>query len=116
MTVVVVEMQSSVVRTDSLVRLATLSVPGMQGPPGADGAGSNPPTIETPSGVINGQNLVFTIVGTPRDPADLRLLLNGIELQQSVTGDYTFSGTTITFNAGLAPVSGDRLIASYIEE
>ena len=125
MTTVVVERPTTIVRSDQTVRnisvvrqvtSVSVGIQGMQGPPGADGAGSSPPTVETPSGVVNGQNTVFTLSGTPRDEADLRVLLNGVELLRSVSGDYTFSGTTITFNAGLAPVSGDRLTASYIED
>lgn len=125
MTTVVVERPTTIVRSDRTVRAisvvrsvtsVSVGIQGMQGPPGADGLGANPPTVETPSGTINGQNTVFTLSGTPRDVADLRLLLNGIELLRSVSGDYTVSGMTIMFNAGLAPVSGDRLTASYIGE
>lgn len=105
-----------VVRTDLEVRAISVGFRGLQGPPGADADGANPPTVETPSGVINGQNTVFTLAGIPRSATDLRVLLNGVELLQSSIGDYTFSGSTITFNAGLAPISGDRLVASYIEE
>jgi hypothetical protein len=55
-------------------------------------------TPETPSGVINGINVTFTITNTPL----LALFLNGAYQTSGV--DYTITGTTITFTT--APVAG----------
>lgn len=63
---------------------------------------------ETPSGTINGSNLVFTLSQTP-DVGTENLFLNG--LLQKVTTDYTISGGTITFVT--APISGDIMICTF---
>ena len=55
-------------------------------------------TPETPSGVINGINVTFTITNTPL----LALFLNGAYQTSGV--DYTITGTTITFTT--PPVAG----------
>lgn len=58
----------------------------------------------TPTGTMNGTNLVFTI---PVVPAEMQLFYNGI--YQVETTDYTLTGTSITMT--VAPVSGDTLRA-----
>ena len=58
---------------------------------------------ETPGGVINGVNQVFTLAAAPSPAESLVLFLNGSRLQVGV--DYTLSGTTITFT--FAPGVGD---------
>lgn len=50
---------------------------------------------ETPNGVINGVNAVFTLVRAPNPANSLMLWLNGVYQVQGV--DYTLSGGTITF-------------------
>ena len=51
---------------------------------------------ETPSGLINGSNKVFTLAYNPDPNLSLRVYLNGV--YQSPAGeDYTLSGITITF-------------------
>jgi uncharacterized protein YoxC len=65
-----------------------------------------------PTGTINGTNLVFTLTTAPSPIASLKLYKNGLLLSQN--GDYTISGTTITFaSTTTTPQSGDSLIASY---
>ena len=66
---------------------------------------------ETPSGTINGTNLVFTLAYAPAPAAGLVLTLNGLVLQ--LGNDYTLSGNTITFIPAGAPQLGDGLLASY---
>ena len=55
-------------------------------------AGGGAPVPETPSGIINGVNAVFTISAAP---VEQMLFLNGAF--QTETTDYTLSGTTITY-------------------
>lgn len=67
---------------------------------------------EIPGGIIDGVNLVFTLAAAPNPAASLKLYKNGVLLQ--LNGDYTLSGSAITFvNATVAPQPGDKLIANY---
>jgi hypothetical protein len=66
---------------------------------------------EIPGGTINGTNAVFTLAAAPSPALSLELYKNGLLLQQS--GDYTLSGSTITFTANAIPQSGDLLVAFY---
>lgn len=76
------------------------------------GSSFNFADAETPSGTINGTNLLFTLVATPNPSASLKLFKNGVLLQPS--GDYTLSGSTITFaNTTTTPQAGDVLVANY---
>lgn len=69
-------------------------------------------TRETPSGTINGSNLVFTVANTPISGTE-HVFKNGI-LQNAGSGnDYQISGVTITFETGNAPQTGDVLLVSY---
>lgn len=65
---------------------------------------------ETPSGSINGSNTAFTLANTPVAGSE-HIYLNGILLESGGGNDYTISGANITMLT--APVSGDRLKASY---
>jgi hypothetical protein len=67
--------------------------------------------METPAGLINGTNLVFTLTGTPTPESSLGLYRNGIRLSPGV--DYTVSGNTITFVSGAQPMASDILRANY---
>lgn len=64
---------------------------------------------ETPSGTVNGSNVTFTLAHTPTSGTE-HLYLNGL-LQEAGGEDYSISSATITFTT--APVSGDRIRASY---
>lgn len=65
---------------------------------------------ETPAGLVNGTNKVFTLADAPDSISSLKLYLNGA--YQSPAGeDYTLSGITITFVN--APVTGSILRAFY---
>jgi len=64
---------------------------------------------ETPSGLINGSNVSFTLTNTPLQAMSLNLSLNGLVLRQGM--DYTISGNTITMTT--APALGQTLWAIY---
>lgn len=66
---------------------------------------------QTPTGLVNGVNAVFTAASAVHSGTE-EVYLNGI-LQESGGEDYTFSLTnTITFVS--APATGDRVKVSYI--
>lgn len=65
---------------------------------------------ETPSGTINGSNTAFTLANTPT-AGTVSVYLNG--LLQTVSDDYTISGSTITYTA--APIAGDVLRVTYLK-
>jgi hypothetical protein len=75
------------------------------------------PQAEVPAGAIDGVNAVFTLSQAPapntqilfrRRPSDI-----GLAALYPGSGDYLISGTTITFQPGRLPQSGDTLIAQY---
>lgn len=61
------------------------------------GTGSNFADNETPGGTINGINVTFTLAHTPNPAGSLILASQGQVMDQNVAGDYTLSGSTITF-------------------
>lgn len=63
---------------------------------------------ETPTGITNGVNKVFTLRGTPIT-GTLKLYWNG--LRQKEIADCSLSGSTITFVS--APEAGAVLLADY---
>jgi hypothetical protein len=66
---------------------------------------------EVPRGVIDGNNLIFTLAATPAGNS-LRLFKNGFLLINS--SDYVLSGSTVTFSNRIsAPAAGDTLLAYY---
>lgn len=70
-------------------------------------------TEEVPSGTVNGSNDTFTLSNSPLSNT-LNLFLNGLRQKSGASNDYTLSGSTITFTAGMIPQTGDSLIAQYI--
>ncbi len=67
---------------------------------------------EVPSGIINGANTIFTLAAAPNPVLSLKLYKNGMLQQQN--GDYTLSGTTVTFTtAQVTPQPGDSIVAYY---
>lgn len=68
---------------------------------------------ETPSGTINGTNDTFTIANSPVT-GTVAVYLNGQRTISGAGNDYTISGTTITFEAGQIPQTGDTLRVDYI--
>lgn len=65
---------------------------------------------ETPSGLVNGTNTVFTIAQAPLEGETVDVFLDG--LKQRPGTDYTVSGSTITFTT--APVAGQTIRVDYI--
>ncbi len=65
---------------------------------------------EIPSGAINGSNTTFTLANTPVSGSE-HLYLNGVLQESGAGNDYTISGVTITM--ATAPLSGEKLRASY---
>lgn len=62
---------------------------------------------ETPSGLVNGINTVFTLLFVPTTNT-LRLFAGQ---RQTINQDFTLSGLTITFL--IAPMPGTNLLADY---
>lgn len=69
------------------------------------------PYQEVPSGTINGTNPTFTLTNTPNS-ATLNLYRNGV-FQKPGGIDYSLSTSTITFQSGAIPQTGDLLFAAY---
>ncbi|MBD3904488.1 hypothetical protein NAL32_07565 [Chryseobacterium sp. Ch-15] len=65
---------------------------------------------ETPSGVINGTNAVFSLANIPLAGKEM-IYLNGQLLEPGSGNDYTISGATITMLS--VPVVGDIIRATY---
>jgi len=88
-------------------------VDGSAGPCGTGGDGNGAAFVdaETPAGLINGSNAVFTLADSPSPGSGLALYRNGLLQKQGL--DYTLSGNVITFAAEAIPQPGDVLTASY---
>ena len=65
---------------------------------------------ETPTGLINGSNKIFTLENTPNPAASLKLFLNGMYMSPE-SEDYTLVDDTITFIN--SPYTGGILRAFY---
>lgn len=72
-----------------------------------NGAGGTLVFNEVPSGTVDGNNTVFTLLNTP---ISLLLFVNG-QLFQGGGTDYTLSGLTITFVT--APPINSIILALY---
>ncbi len=68
------------------------------------------PKAETPSGLVNGSNITYTLTSTPIANESVMVFLNGVAQYNGI--DYTVSGTTITF--GAAPANGSSIFAYYM--
>lgn len=69
---------------------------------------------ETPSGTIDGSNTTFTIAQTPLEDDAVLVMVNGLMKKRGASGDYTLSGTTITFNE--APAVASSIMVYYIRK
>jgi hypothetical protein len=101
---------------DIIISTFVVETPGPPGPPGPVGPpGSGIFTLitnETPGGVINGTNTVFT-TSRPFQGTDLNAYLNG--LRQRLNQDFTISNAN-TFVMTDAPLVGDTLNVDYIPQ
>lgn len=66
---------------------------------------------ETPAGVVDGSNVVFTLRFAPSPAGSLDLYRNGLLMEQSL--DYTLTTNSIHFFLAATPQPGDVLVASY---
>jgi hypothetical protein len=66
---------------------------------------------ETPGGLVNGLNAMFTLVGLPNPPTSLAVYRDGLRMQLGV--DYAVNGSTVEFAPGQWPQIGDTLVCSY---
>lgn len=67
---------------------------------------------ETPSGLVNGSNVTYTLAATPVSGTE-QVYFNGIQQEPGAGNDYTISAAVITFLA--APVTGDKIRVSYLK-
>jgi len=67
---------------------------------------------ETPSGLVNGSNTVFTLANTPQSGTEM-VHLNGLLQEEGAGNDYTISAATITFVT--APITDDIILVTYLE-
>lgn len=91
-----------------------LHVDGSSGPCGSSSGGSSNLTFidgESPAGLVNGLNAIFTLANAPQPPASLLLFRNGLLQKQGA--DYSLSNSTITFLGSYLPQPADLLTASY---
>jgi hypothetical protein len=79
--------------------------------PGASTQTINFTENETPAGVVNSSNALFTLESAPSPASSLQLYRNGV-LQKSGM-DYVLSGKTVTFSSWAIPEPGDVLQVSY---
>ncbi len=89
-------------------------VDGASSPCGSGGAGNSGPEFvdeETPAGLINGSNTVFSLANPPSPLSSLAVYRNGLFQTQNL--DYTLTGNVITFATPSDPQTGDVLTASY---
>jgi hypothetical protein len=68
------------------------------------------PVAETPSGLVNGSNVTYTLGTTPIGNQSVIVFLNGVAQYNTI--DYTVSGTTVTFTD--APATGSSIFAYYL--
>lgn len=68
---------------------------------------------EIPTGTINGSNDTFSLAQTPSPTGSLMLFKNGMFQLVGSGNDFTLSGSTITFEAGNIPQTGDVIVAHY---
>ncbi len=66
---------------------------------------------ETPGGVINGSNTIFTLAQVPNPSSSVLLMLNGQCLFEGI--GYVLSGQTITMQTGYVPSGTDQMRAWY---
>ncbi len=69
-------------------------------------------TRETPTGLVNGANVTYTLANTPKVGTE-SLFVNGILQEAGAGNDYTISGATITML--YTPAVGDRIKCNYLK-
>lgn len=84
---------------------------GTSVPCGASSGGPAFVDAESPAGIVDGSNTIFTLANPPNPASSLTLYRNG--LLQKTGMDYSVSGATIQLVAGSGPQPADILVASY---
>lgn len=94
--------------------VAALTAPVLRGPEGPPGAGGGGAQVvgESPGGVRNGTNMLFTL-GHNFRAGTVAVYFNGLR-NQSGADYHETAPNQITFTT--APESGDTLIVDYIQE
>ena len=77
------------------------------------GGGSAIGFQETPVGLVNGLNAIFTLSKLPTDDNSIIMVVNGLVVPRSA---YTVVGSTITFLAGWIPETCQDVYAWYLTE
>lgn len=67
---------------------------------------------DTITGTVDGQNATFKLTAAPVGQS-LMLFKNGLLQRPGAGNDYQLSGSTITFEPGNIPQTGDVLMAFY---
>lgn len=67
--------------------------------------------METPTGTVDGLNMIFTLDHAPTPQPSLMLYVNGVLQSEGMAKDYVLSDNTIT--AVSAPLSNSRITATY---
>ena len=68
---------------------------------------------ETPTGAIDGSNVIFGLANSPSPPSSLMLFHNGQLLSVGPDYDYVLNGSVITFVGGIVPAPDDVILATY---
>jgi hypothetical protein len=90
--------------------LGTTAITWQQIPTTAGLLGSNFVNNETPTGLLNGSNVTYTLANTPVAGSE-QVFINGVLQLLGAGNDYTISGLTITMV--VAPLSTDVIRVSY---
>ena len=67
--------------------------------------------METPTGTVDGLNMIFTLDHAPTPQPSLMLYVNGVLQSEGMAKDYVLSDNTIT--AVSAPLDNSRITATY---
>lgn len=67
---------------------------------------------ETPSGLVNGTNVTYTLANTPTSGTE-SVKINGNEIEPGSGNDYTITGNTITMLTAL--VTGEKIRVTYMK-
>lgn len=73
--------------------------------------GKNTSWLEIPSGLIDGENSIFSSVNEPVPQTAMMLFINGVLQRQGSLFDFTMSGSQIT--TSVPPLSGSSVVVNY---
>ncbi|MGB8842011.1 MAG: hypothetical protein WCC64_13195 [Aliidongia sp.] len=67
---------------------------------------------ETPGGIINGTQQIFTLAFTPNPTSSVMLMKNGVVLTQGI--DFTLNGQTMALSVAPQPIAPDNEVADTL--